>query len=479
MRYIDSGIRQQDQTVAWWMQQGVDSGIEEFRCQSGYFTIEGSGILLPSLRACAQRGSVLRLVLGSNGGATLASHISFLAGALDIPQNHVSIGIVAFQTSLFHPKVYHFTRTDGSQSAYVGSANFTGPGVSGLNIEAGVILDTRDGDDPSHLSMISERIENWFSQDGNGVSVVTSASDIDDLLSGGVLALKPIRRQPNPSDENEQSGRGGNTRLATLGPIYRLPKVADTSEQDGAGSISESFERATRPSVRRFTEASFHYPQGTHLGHILAILKYCSGERAGGPFDDRYIRMNGGLGEGRLAAFRRQIKYKLLAATELGLLEDIRYVDDAANYQLALTPLGDAIWLKFSSAISPSDLLFRTSEDGDLSTVLPKAPAYYNKLIRKICENDIETRELYVNAVLAMPAAGQMLGFLRAATSTEVQKTDVYGNFFHYQPVLDFCDAVGIEPGTEESAKHRCPFLINLLDSCGIVDQSPKLVSLR
>src|ERR1051325_8074338 len=76
--------------------------------------------------------------------------------------------------------------------------------------------------------------------------------------------------------------------------------------------------RTGRPPVssrRSFTEAGYHYPQGTHLGHILTVLKSLrEGTRAGGPLDDRYIRMRGNLGTGRLSAYRRQVKYKLQAS---------------------------------------------------------------------------------------------------------------------------------------------------------------------
>jgi superfamily II DNA or RNA helicase len=62
--------------------------------------------------------------------------------------------------------------------------------------------------------------------------------------------------------------------------------------------------------VGEYTEASYCYPQGTHIGHLLSILKYFgSGQREGTHFDDNYIRLRGGLGEGRIALYRRQVKY--------------------------------------------------------------------------------------------------------------------------------------------------------------------------
>lgn len=44
MRYIDSRIRDANQTVAKWMNEAVAAGIDEVRCQTGYYTFEGSSL---------------------------------------------------------------------------------------------------------------------------------------------------------------------------------------------------------------------------------------------------------------------------------------------------------------------------------------------------------------------------------------------------------------------------------------------------
>jgi hypothetical protein len=52
-----------------------------------------------------------------------------------------------------------------------------------------------------------------------------------------------------------------------------------------------------------------------------------------------------------------------------------------------------------------------------------------------------------------------------------------YDSFFDSKPVRAFCDLMGIEVATHEGARHRCPYLINLLDACGIVTQSQTVVT--
>ena len=93
--------------------------------------------------------------------------------------------------------------------------------------------------------------------------------------------------------------------------------------------------------IGEYTEASYHYPQGTHLGHILSIVWFFGlPDRTGTHVDDKYIRMRGQLGEGRIAAYRRQLKYKLQAAMELGVLGDDRRAPADGDFTPQLTPLG-------------------------------------------------------------------------------------------------------------------------------------------
>jgi hypothetical protein len=78
-----------------------------------------------------------------------------------------------------------------------------------------------------------------------------------------------------------------------------------------------------------------------------------------------------------------------------------------------------------------------------------------------------------------MPAVRQMLRYLfQVEQSHIVEKAKIYENFFQSPSVERFCDAMGIEPGTHESAKHRCPLLLNILESCGVLEQEASHVRL-
>ena len=97
--------------------------------------------------------------------------------------------------------------------------------------------------------------------------------------------------------------------------------------------------------IGEYTEALYHYPQAVHLGHILAILDiFGSGKRRGSAFDDKYIRLRGGYGEGRLGVYQRSVKFKLQAAMESGIIEDDRHLAASAVYQPRLTAHGEKMF---------------------------------------------------------------------------------------------------------------------------------------
>ena len=478
MKYIDSSVLEADQTVAFWMEEVVASGVKEFRCQTGYFTLEGISPVLAAIRECASAGSQVSILLGSNDGSTLASHISFLAGMLNIPLANVSLGVVRYQDALFHPKVYVFHRPDGSMTAYVGSANMTGFGVSGRNVESGLILDSSCGDDEDVILQISKRIDDWFSCPPESLSIVDGPSAIESLLISGDLSIRPAPRLGLGLSE-ESDGEAAQKRSRRK-PLIKLPTISygrrEVSRKIKISDLSNP--QLQKLSVR--TEASYHYPQGTHLGHLLSILFHFSGDRSGTAFDDNFIRLRGGFGTGRIAAYRRQIKYKILAAMELGLVSDIRLSDDPEHFEIEITSEGERLYSLLKPYLDQGDLIFERQDDGLYSSTMPLAAAKYNKILLDACASSEEVKVAYLNVLENMPAVAQMRSFLvSAARNGVVSKAHVYKEFFKYPEVLDFCDLVGIDPASEEGAKHRCPFILNILESTGYIEQGRSSVELK
>lgn len=222
--------------------------------------------------------------------------------------------------------------------------------------------------------------------------------------------------------------------------------------------------------VGEYTEASYHYPQGTHLGHILSILYFFgSGNRVGSPFDDEYIRLRGGLGEGRLSTYRRQIKYKLQAAMELGILTDDRHYAEGENYTLELTPLGRELYNALESLFTTISLDFLREEDGIPTTRMENEDSI-NGAIRTLIRKNPEACSIVYKVFLQMHAVQQMLAFLyHIEQKTNIPRNQIYEQFFQAPFVKQYCDQEGIEETTLEASRRRCPFLLNILDACDVI----------
>ena len=113
----------------------------------------------------------------------------------------------------------------------------------------------------------------------------------EDLLDSYYSLAEKLGRKPTQEDINEQGE-------------FKVSKYI---------SIYGSWIKFLR-EIGEFTEASYHYPQGVHLGHIFYILKTLSeNKREKTHLDDSYIRIRGNLGSDRVGTFQRQTKYKLQA----------------------------------------------------------------------------------------------------------------------------------------------------------------------
>ena len=223
--------------------------------------------------------------------------------------------------------------------------------------------------------------------------------------------------------------------------------------------------------VGEYTEASYHYPQGTHLGHILSILYFFGGgNRTGSPFDDEYVRLRGELGEGRLSTYRRQIKYKLQAAMELGILTDDRHYPESRANPLELTPMGRELCEALKPLFKTIKFDFPRDADGIPTTRMEDEDSI-NGAIRGLIRKDSKAHSLVYRVFLQMPAVQQMLAFLyHIEQKTKIPRSEIYEQFFQAPFVMQYCDQEGIEETTLEAARRRCPFLLNVLEACDIID---------
>ncbi|MCW3797377.1 phospholipase D family protein [Sphingomonas sp. BN140010] len=221
MRYIDSNSRDAADALGSWLEQHVlNKELAALRWQAGFFGGEILDYFAPSIASLRTSGGPLRVLIGSNNGVTRSKDITQLLQLAGPPRADRSIGVVSFTGGLYHPKTVHITRMDGSAAAYVGSANLTKNGITSLNIEAGILLDSRDGDDVGCLADIAAAVDWWFAAKREGMTVVQGTQEVDALITAGVLD-RPLPPPSPPTDAKMKSRHG--TRLK---PLVKVPAPA-------------------------------------------------------------------------------------------------------------------------------------------------------------------------------------------------------------------------------------------------------------
>lgn len=186
MRYLDSADGTAGSMLGNWLEQHLDDEVVAFRLQSGYFTPDVLRHFKATLDRLSAVGQPIRLALGSNPPGLPAAYARAAWDLVSQGTKH-SLVIVTFSRGLFHPKAFHVVRADGSQAAYVGSANMTVDGA-GLNVEAGLALDTRAGDPTDVLDDIAYAVDRWSATPRPpGAFPITSPADINQLAALGVL----------------------------------------------------------------------------------------------------------------------------------------------------------------------------------------------------------------------------------------------------------------------------------------------------
>lgn len=228
--------------------------------------------------------------------------------------------------------------------------------------------------------------------------------------------------------------------------------------------------------IGEYTESSFHYPQGIHIGHVLYIMKVVGGGNVHGTYlEDKYVKLRGNLSEGKLGHFQRQTKYKLQAVMEMGIIIDDRLQPEGVESKIDFTPNGRMVYIGLSNLLNSIELNFRDNADSVPSWDMNQEARYYNKNLLIYIKDKPELRRLIQKMFLRMPAVSQMLNFLyRVKRKDTIAKSEIYKDFFKTHFVKIYCDQNGIEVPTQEGAKHRCPFLLNILESIGIISQTSK-----
>ena len=146
---------------------------------------------------------------------------------------------------------------------------------------------------------------------------------------------------------------------------------------------------------------------------------------------------------------------------------------------LHLTPLGSDLYNSFEPLLKRVYLEFPIGDDEIPSTRMREDAKYYNNAIRQFIEEGDQAKNLFFNMFVNMDGVQQMLKFLyHICRCKKVPRSEIYNQFFQAPFVKQYCDQEGIDEATPEAARRRCPFLLNILDACGIIqaDQSEVVI---
>lgn len=281
----------------------------------------------------------------------------------------------------------------------------------------------------------------------------------EDLIDAYYTLAEQLKHKPSQSDINSQGE-------------FKMAKYLN---------VFGSWVKFLR-EIGEYTEASYQFPQGTHLGHVLYIIKTIDGGNIeNSHLADKYVRIRGNLSqEKRLGGFQRQTKYKLQAVMEMGLIVDDRTIGNEQAFKLQLTPKG----VRFLSTLRPIfnnlNLDFKTKDNDVPSWEMLESEDRFNEAIRNQVNKSKLTFKTVVKIFFNMKAVELMHRYLFGVENKVIiSKSDIYKAFFNAPFVKQFCDRNGIEAATEEGAKHRCPFLLNILEAVGVLEKRSSEIELK
>jgi hypothetical protein len=168
---------------------------------------------------------------------------------------------------------------------------------------------------------------------------------------------------------------------------------------------------------------------------------------------------------------------KLQAMMEMGLLVDYRKTTDD-SFSLIFTNKGEQVYNALKDLLPTIDFSFKTGGKAEISWKM-NCESTINQIIRNYLKQNQNTQIVVRDILLEMDAVNLLLKYLYSIQRKRViLKSDIYDDFFKAPFVKQYLDRQGIEPASKEGARHRIPFLFNILEALGIIDQRTREIEL-
>lgn len=267
----------------------------------------------------------------------------------------------------------------------------------------------------------------------------------DELVDNYYAVKEVIHKKPKPEDMNDEA----------------LSKFKLSTYRNHFETWNKFLE-----SIGEATKASYHYPQGTHLGHIFYIIKTLGDKRFTDLVNpDLYISSDG------VSKLARQTRYKIWACMEIGFLYDDRNPEEEAvdDTFKNLTPQGKVLYDILCKYVTDTDFYdFNEGGKTEFSWSMVHDEQYFNDFIRNLpATEQSKLSDIFMN----MDAVKHMLIYLfhENKNITHFNKGNVYQTFFSAPFVQEYFDMNGISVPSEEGAKRRLPFILNITNAFNII----------
>lgn len=377
---------------------------------------------------------------------------------------------------IFHPKIYLF-EGDKISKIIIGSSNLTSNGLF-ANIESSVLITIKEDntDDVNFLNQLKTYYKGIFDKNDPNLKPITKEL-IENLVEDGIIPTEKERKAELLKNKIKSSKKL-KSNIFPPRKSSRVPK--EFKRTPSSVIISKVPLTSYNEKTYLYTEPSYHFPQGVHIGHILYALKTIKDDSILGSYlDAKYVRLRGGIDSGDLGGLQRKTKYLLVALMEMGIIEDNRNLTDQTKFKIALTKNGTAITRILTPLLDVANLSFKNK-----SSTVPSWEMVANKtqyvLLLKVLVNSSSENLLFWQKLISFPAVIIIHKLLKSSEDKEISKTDfIYNNFYSFEPTLSFCESLNIKPGTVENAKHRCPFLLDLLEIGAVLEQKRSFVTLN
>lgn len=269
----------------------------------------------------------------------------------------------------------------------------------------------------------------------------------DELIDNYFEVKEKIKRKPSKDDINNLAI--SKFKLSTYNNRFK-------SWSEFLGLIGEA------------TKASYHYPQGTHLGHIFYTIKSLGDKNLCERLKvDTYSPPKGIS----ISTLGRKTRYNIWACMELGLIVDDRKVEDKEDKSVYqnLTKKGEVLYKILKKyASDPSFFEFKDSSKVKVSWEMIHKEQYFNDFIKNL---PLSEKEELMSIFFNMDAVQHLCKYLfhENQNKQDFIRREVYDGYFDTPFIKEYFEINGIKQDSDRGAERRLPFIINILESFEVV----------